>query len=75
MHLQSRYQQPKTILYIYIPTYMLTTNQKSAIETHTNKKNKSKQNPKGSLKPQRREQKKARKKANENKFTKLTKWH
>ena len=54
---------------------MLTTNQKSAIETHTNKKNKSKQNPKGSLKPQRREQKKARKKANENKFTKLTKWH
>ena len=69
MHLQLRDQQPKTILQIYRLLYqniMVTTNQKSTIDTHTNKKKQSKHNTKDSHQAT-REQKKGRKKTNKTK--------
>ena len=51
VHLQLRDQQLKTILYIYgilHQNFMVTANQKSTMDTHTNRKKQSKQNTKDS---------------------------
>ena len=70
MHLKLRDQQLKTILYIYrllYQNFMVTTNQKSVIDTHTNKKKQSKQNVKDSHQITREQKRKGRKKAYKNK--------
>ena len=68
MHLQLRDQQPKTIsyiyLYIYIDSYQnfrITANQKSTIDTQTNKKNQIKYNTNDSHQTMRGENKRRRK--------------
>ena len=63
MHLQIRDQQLKTILYIYIDSYIKTSEiaiQKSTIDTHTNKKNQLKYNTKDSHQTTRGENKRRR---------------
>ena len=79
MHLQLRDQQLKIILYTYRPLYQnfrVTANQKSTIDTQTNKKNQLKYNTKDSHQITRGENKRRRE---ENRATKtnpkqLIKW-
>ena len=62
-HLQLRDQQLKTISYINIDSYQnfrITANQKSTIDTHTNKKNQFKYNTKDSHQTGRGENKRRR---------------
>ena len=64
MHLQLREQQPRTISYTYRLLYQnlrKTANQKSAIDTQTNKKNQLKYNTKDSHQTIRGENKRKRK--------------
>ena len=63
MHLQLRNQQLKTISYIYRLLYQnfrITANQKSTIDTQTNKKNQLKYNTKASHQTTRGEHKRRR---------------
>ena len=63
MHFQLRDQQLKTILNIYRPLYQnfrVTANQKSTIDTQTNKKNQLKYNTKDSHQIRREDNKKRR---------------
>ena len=79
MHLQLRDQQLKTILYIYRLLYQnlrVTANQKSTIDTHTNKKNQLKYNTKDSHQTTRGENKRRRedKRATKTNPEQLMKW-
>ena len=76
MNLQLRDQQLKTILYMYRLQYQkfrATSNQKSTIDTHTNKKKQSKDNTKDSYQTTREKEKKGRKKSNKNKSKAINK--
>ena len=64
MHLQLREQQIKTISYTYSllhQNFRITANQKSTMDTHTNKKNQLKYNAKDSHQTRRGENKRRRK--------------
>ena len=79
MHLQLRDQQLKTISYMYRSLYQnfrITTNQKSTINTHTNKKNQHKYNTKDSHHTTREENKRRRedKRATKTNPEQLMKW-
>ena len=78
IHLQLRDQQLKTILYIYrlqFQNFRVTANQKSTIDTQTNKKNQLKYNTKESHQTRRGENKRREgKKSNKNKPKQLLKW-
>ena len=79
MHLQSRDQQPKTILYIYRLLYQnfkITANQISTIDRQTNKQNQLKYNTKDIHQSRRGENKKRReeKRATNTNPTQLIKW-
>ena len=70
MHLQLRDQQLKIILYTYRPLYQnfrVTANQKSTIDTQTNKKNQLKYNTKDSHQTRRGENKRRGKKKEQQK--------
>ena len=79
MHFQLRDQQLKTILYTYrllYQNFMVTTNQKSAIDTHTQKKKQPKYNTKESHQTTRGENKRRReeKRATSKNPKQLMKW-
>ena len=79
MHLQLRDQQLKIVLYIYRILYQnfrITAHQKSAIDTHTNKKNQFKYNIKDSHQTTRGENKRRReeKRATKTNPKQLIKW-
>ena len=78
MHLQLRDQQLKTISYMYRSLYQnfrITTNQKSTINTHTNKKNQHKYNTKDSYQTRRGENKRREeKRATKRNSKQLIKW-
>ena len=78
MHLQLRDQQLKTISYIYRPLYQnfrVISNQKSIIDTHTNKKNQLKHNTKDSHQTTRGEnERREKKKATKTNPKQLIKW-
>ena len=79
MHLQSRDQQPKTILYIYRLLYQnfkITANQISTIDRQTNKQNQLKYNTKDSHQTTTGENKRRRKekRATKTKPKQLIKW-
>ena len=79
MHLQIRDQQLKTISYIYRLLYQnfrITENQKSTIDTQTNKKNQLKYNTKDSHQTTRGENKRRReeKRAIKANLNQLIKW-
>ena len=79
MNLQLRDQQLKTISYIYRPLYQnfrVISNQKSIIDTHTNKKNQLKHNTKDSRQTRRGENKRRReeKRAAKTNPKQLIKW-
>ena len=76
MNLQLREQQLKTISYTYRllhQNFRITANQKSTIDTQTNKKNHLKYNTKDSHQTRRGEYKKRRKKSNKNKCKAINK--
>ena len=80
MHLKLKDQQLKTILFIYRMLYqnlMITTNQKSTIDTHTKKKKESKHNTKISHQLTREENKRVREEKRPTKTNpkQLMKWH
>ena len=67
MHLKLKHQQLKTILFIYRLLYqnlIVAANQKSTIDTHTQKKKESKQNTKVSHQITRKESKRGREEKN-----------
>ena len=79
MHLQLRDQQLKTISYVYRLLYQnfrITANQKSTIDTQTNKKNQCKYNTKDSHQTRRGENKRRReeKRATKTNPKQLIKW-
>ena len=79
MHLQSRDKQLKTISYVYRllhQNHRITANQKSTIDTQTNKKNKLKYNTKDSHQTRRGENKRRReeKRATKTNPKQLIKW-
>ena len=79
MHLRLRDHQLKTILYIYRLLYknlMVTTDQKSTIDTHTKKKKQSKHNSKDSHQIAREENKRRKEEKSPTKSNPkhLTKW-
>ena len=79
MLLQLRDQQLKTISYIYTPLYKnfrITANQKSTVDTQTNKKNQLKYNTKDSHQTRRGEHKRRReeKRATKTNPKQLIKW-
>ena len=78
MHLQLRDKQLRTILYLYrllFQNFRITANQKSTIDTQTNKKNQLKYNTKDSHQTTRGENKRRRgeKKSNKNKSKAINK--
>ena len=80
MHLKLKDQQPKMILFIYRLLYqnpMVTTNQKSTIDTHTKKKKESKHNTKVSHQITREENKRGSEEKIPTKTNpkQLTKWN
>ena len=85
MHLKLRDQQLKTITYTYIHMHthvhillyrnlMVTTNQKSIIDTHTKKRKESKHNIKDSHQITREDKKKEQKRTTKATPKQLTKW-
>ena len=77
MHLQLRDQQLKTILYMYRllnQNFRVTANQKSTIDTQTNKKNQPKYNTKDSHQTTRGERRREEKRATKTNPKQLIKW-
>ena len=72
MNLQLRDQQLKTISYTY-QNFSISANQKTTIDTQTNKKNQLKYNTKDSHQTTRGEKKKRREKSNRNKSEAINK--